>query len=107
MYEHSTSVPTHLENQGKLGNLKLFFPKSGNQGKEAITPIPGTRSLICINRLPYFSLSSTTMGLEYSSSFRSMEEHYLFFFKEYSTPAGPSLCYSCQVHAGSKGCNRY
>ena len=42
-------------------------------------------------------LSSTTMGLEYTSSFRGMEEHYLFFFKEYSTPADPSPGHSCQV----------
>ena len=38
-------------------------------------------------------------GLEYTSGFRDMEEHELFF-KEYSTPADPSPGYSCRAHDG-------
>ena len=49
-------------------------------------------------------LSNTTMGLEYTSSFRGMEDYYSFFFKEYSTPADPSPGYSCQVH-DEHGCH--
>ena len=45
-------------------------------------------------------LSSTTMDLAYTSSFRGMEEHYSFFFREHSTPSDTSPGYSCQVHDG-------
>ena len=42
------------------------------------------RSLVCISRLPYFSLSSTTMGLQYS------------------TPADPSPGYVTRSMTGLK-----